>query len=90
MSILWWIIAAIVIGGVICVTIYGTITRSKIREHLDNEERERKKTLYGLITDIQPNTVTIDMVDSWGNKEGEVKYESSDGVSYYIREGDRI
>lgn len=87
---LWWLLTAVFIGGVLYVTINGLITRDKIREHLDHEEKNKGKTLYGHVTEVQPNTVTIDMIDRWGDKESEVQYESSDGVSSFIKEGDRI
>lgn len=88
--ILWWLLTTVFIGGVLYVTIRGLITRDKIREHLDQEEKEKGKTLYGHITNVQPNTVTLDMIDRWGDKESEAQYESSDGVSSLIEEGDRI
>ena len=88
--ILWWLLTAVFIGGVLYVTISGLITRDNIREHLDHEGKEKGKTLYGHVKDVQPNTVTIDMIDRWGDKESEAKYESSDGVSSLIEEDDRI
>lgn len=90
MSLLLWLIGAVLIGGCLYVTINGIINRDKIRQHLNQEERSKGKTLYGKITEVQPNTVTLDMIDNYGDKEEEVQYESTDGVSSYISVGDRI
>ena len=40
---LWWLLTAVFIGGVLYVTINGLITRDKIREHLDHEEKIKEK-----------------------------------------------
>lgn len=87
---LWWLLGSVLIGGCLYITISGLINRSRIREHLDHEEKSKGKSLYGLITDVQPNTVSLTMLDRYGDKEEDVQYESSDGVSSFIREGDRI
>ena len=87
---LWWLFSVVLIGGCLYITIRGLITRDKIRQHLDNEGSNKGKTLSGKIKEVQSNTVTLDMIDRWGDKEGEAQYESSDGVSSCIREGDRI
>lgn len=81
--------AKAVVNGIV-VVIIGIITKEAIRTNLDEEERKRNKSLYGYIQDVQPNTVSISMLDRWGDKETDVQYESSDGVSSLIREGDRI
>ena len=88
MSLLFWAIAIALIGGVLYVTVQGLITKSKIRDHLDKEGRDKGKQLYAKIKDVQSNTVTEDMIDRWGDKTGEVEYSSLDGVSTYIKVGD--
>lgn len=86
----WWFLSAIVLGGCIYVTIRGLITREKIRQHLDREERNKGKKLAGLLNKLRPNGVSITLLDQWGDKEGEVEYQSEDGVSSLLRIGDRI
>jgi len=87
---IWWLLTSVFIAGCLYVTIRGLITKNKIREHIQSEGQSKGKTLYGHIKDVQPNTVSLDMIDRWGDKECEVEYESTDGVDSNIREGDHI
>lgn len=87
---LWWLLSAVVIGGCVYVTIRGLITRENIKQHLDAEGRKKGKRLVGRLKELRPNGVRVTMLDQWGDKEGEVEYQSSYGVSSLLRIGDHI
>ena len=72
------------------VVITGLITRDVIKNHLIGKSHDKGKTLYGCVKEIQPNTVTLTMIDNWGESNGDVRYESTSGVSNEIRIGDKI
>ena len=75
---------------VLVVVITGLITRDIIKSDLTSKSRDKGKTLYGYVKDVQPNTVTLTMIDTWGESNGDVRYESTSGVSNLIRIGDKI
>lgn len=75
---------------VLVVVITGLITRDIIKTDVAAKSQEKGKSLYGYITDVQPNTVTLTMIDKWGESNGDVRYESTTGVSEQIRVGDKL
>lgn len=75
---------------VLVVVITGLITRDIIKKDLSRKSCDNGKTLYGYVKDVQPNTVTLTMIDNWGESNGDVRYESTSGVSDLIRIGDKI
>lgn len=89
---LWWLLTATgVLGaGLLILTISGLITKSKIRAHADSIEKDKGKQIYIIIKEKHPNYVTADVVDRWGEKEGEVEYDSSSGVDNDIYGGLKI
>lgn len=89
---LWWLLTATgVLGaGLLVLTIRGIITRSKIRSHADSIEKDKGREIYILIKEKHPNYVTADVVDKWGDKEGEVEYNSDSGVDSDLYEGLKI
>lgn len=74
MSLIFWILGALLIGGVLVVTIAGIISKEKIKEHLNQEG------LIGKIKEIQPNSITLETLNRLGESQM-VEYQSEDGVS---------
>ena len=84
MSLLWWIIGAIVLGGITVITIRGIITRNRIRQ--------RKNELDGIkvkLDSVTGNGVSYTVFLEDGTKEQE-RMESSDGVESSLFEGELI
>jgi hypothetical protein len=66
------------------VSIGGVITITKLKENL-----RRKNILYAKIKDVQPNTVTLEEIDIYGETQ-KCEYRSSLGVSDEVCEGQMI
>ena len=76
---------SLIIGGLIGYLIGSLIDKYVIRERLQNDD-----AFYGMVTKIQPNTVTIREIDEDGHIVKNVKIQSDDGVSDDLYEGEII
>lgn len=77
---LWWILGAILIGGILVVTISGLITRGKVSDHLTSSGYTNAK----IVSLLPDESITVEAFRN-GCKET-IKYTSEDGVdsSLYV------
>lgn len=88
---IWWLIAASVVLGVMVITIFGEITKEKISITVGEQSSIKGKELHARIKEIQSDTVRFSMYDRNGNHVQDVKMKSTDNyVSSKIKVGDTI
>lgn len=83
-----WIGSALI--GLVGGAIVGLIISSLITEDEIEEVVEEDGDLYATIKKIQPNTVTIEEIDQYGNVDKVKQLKSDDGVSDSLYVGQRI
>lgn len=76
----WWILGAIIVGGILVITISGLITKGKVSEHLNSNGYTGAK----IIDLIPKESITIEAFKN-GCKET-IKYRSDEGIdsSLYV------
>ena len=86
MSLLFWIIASVIIGGAIVITISGIISSARIKEYLQHENYN-----YGRITKILDgaNTISLEAFNQLGEKT-DIEFKSEEGIGKELYEGMRF
>lgn len=79
------IITSMIFGAIVGAIIGSIIGENEIRNQLQEDN-----AFYGMIVDVQPNTITIEEIDDDGCRMQYCKLESEDGVSDDLYEGEII